>query len=281
RACGGNECDRSQRASRPARDSPLVSAPSRKHGWERAGENGDVEPDRPVLDVVEVEPDEIVEAQVDAAGDLPEAGHPREHEIPLAVPREQLLVVANGKRPWADERHLAPEDVEDLRHLVELEAAQKATDRRNARIVLDLEERARGLVVSLERALALGCVGVHRPELHHSERVLSEADAPVAIEHRAARAELDRTGDRKPERRAGDDDEARYDEVEAALQRPFRSRERRGAQLEQRRAFAGNVFRPLQEQLGRARRDLDLGTETMGLLDELEQLALGETAVRH
>src|SRR2546422_3451073 len=53
-----------------------------------------------------------------------------------------------------------------------------------------------------------------------------------------------------------------------------------GAQLEQRRTFAGNVFGTLQEQLGGARRDLDLGSVAMSLLDELEQLALGEPPVR-
>ena len=82
-------------------------------------------------------------------------------------------------------------------------------------------------------------------------------------------------------RQADDDDEARHHEVEAALQRPLRSRERRRAQFEQRRPFAGDVFGPLQEQLRRAGSDLDLGSEAVSLLDELEQVALGEASVRH
>jgi hypothetical protein len=40
----------------------------------RLDENRDVEPDRPVLEVVEVEPHQIVERQVGAAGHLPDAG---------------------------------------------------------------------------------------------------------------------------------------------------------------------------------------------------------------
>src|SRR5439155_6386716 len=196
-----------------------------EHRRQRPGQDRDVEPDRPVLYVVEVEPNEVVEAQVDPAGDLPETGHPRQHEIALAVPRQELLVVADRKGPRADQRHLTPEDVKDLRHLVERKAAQEPPKGRDARIVLDLEERARGLVVQLERSLALGRVGVHRPELHHPERLLSQPDTPVAIEHRPARAELYRTGDGEPERRAGYDDGARHEEVETALERPLRSRE--------------------------------------------------------
>src|SRR5262249_54218267 len=69
---------------------PLVGAPPGEDGGQRLGENRDVEPDRPVLEVVEVEPDEVVEAQVDAAGHLPEPGHPGQDEIPLPVPVLEL-----------------------------------------------------------------------------------------------------------------------------------------------------------------------------------------------
>src|SRR6266568_821363 len=264
-----------------AKSAPLIRTAPGKDCRRGPGENRDVEPDRPVLDVVEVEPDEVVEAEIDPARHLPKACHPRQHEIALPVPRKELLVVADGKRPRADQRHLAPQDIQHLRQLVERETTQESPDGRYTRIVLDLEERTGGLVVSLERALAGGRVGVHRPELHHPERLLSEPDAPVAIEHRAARAELDRNGHREPERQAGDDDQARHDEVEAPLQRPFRSCERGRAQLEQRRALAGNVFGTLQEQLGGARRDLYLGSEAVRILDELEELALGEATIRH
>src|SRR3954462_11623122 len=73
----------------------LVGAAPGENGRERPGQDRDVEPDRPVLDVVEVEPHEVVEAQVDPARDLPEARHPRQHEITLPVPWLQLLVVAD------------------------------------------------------------------------------------------------------------------------------------------------------------------------------------------
>src|SRR5439155_24290954 len=45
----------------------LIGASPRENRWERLGEDRDVEPDRPVLEVVEVEPNEVVERQLDAA----------------------------------------------------------------------------------------------------------------------------------------------------------------------------------------------------------------------
>jgi hypothetical protein len=51
---------------------------------------------------------------------------------------------------------------------------------------------------ALERRLTCRGVGVHRPELHHPEGLLTEPDPLVPVEDRAARAELDRRGDREP-----------------------------------------------------------------------------------
>ena len=100
------------------------------------------------------------------------------------MPLLKLVVVADRQRTRADERHLSPEHVQDLRQLVERVAAQHAPDGRHARVVLDLEQRARGFVDGLESGLALGRVCVHRPELHHPEATFAETDAPVAVEDR-------------------------------------------------------------------------------------------------
>src|SRR5689334_13548264 len=77
------------------------SAP-REHGRQRLGEDRDVEPDRPVLEVVEVETDEVVEAEVDAPRHLPEAGHAGQDEVALAMPVVELDVVAERERPRTD-----------------------------------------------------------------------------------------------------------------------------------------------------------------------------------
>src|SRR5215213_11654373 len=93
----------------------LVRAAAREDREGRLEENRDVEPDRPVLDVEEIEPHQVVEGEVRAAGDLPQARDPRQDEVALPVPVLETFVVADGERPRADEAHLPSEDVEQLR----------------------------------------------------------------------------------------------------------------------------------------------------------------------
>ena len=100
-------CRVPHRASGPAVVAPAQYAPRpREHGRDRLRDDRDVEPDRPVLEVREVESHEIVERETRPAGDLPEAGHAGEDEIACPVPVLEQLVVAERQRPRADEAHL-------------------------------------------------------------------------------------------------------------------------------------------------------------------------------
>src|SRR4030095_9796101 len=101
-------------------------------------------------------------------------------------------------------------------------------------IVTDLEERPADLVRALELALLLGGVGDHRAELQHPELALAETDAPVPVEDRTGRRELDREPDRKPEREPENGDENADGEVDPALAQPVGAGERGWPQLEQR-----------------------------------------------
>ena len=101
------------------------------------------------------------------------------------VPVLEQPVVPERERSRADEAHLALDDVDDLRDLVEREAAQEPADARDPRVVADLEERALRLVHVLELRLELGRVGDHRPELEHPELALAHADAAIDEEARA------------------------------------------------------------------------------------------------
>src|SRR5688572_749813 len=123
---------------------PSVRASACENGRDRLQEDGDVEPDRPVLEVVEVQANKVVEAEVRAARDLPEAGQARQDEVALAVPRLELLVVAKRQRPRADETHLPAQHVQKLRHLVQREAAQERSDRSHTGVRADLEQRTGG-----------------------------------------------------------------------------------------------------------------------------------------
>ena len=252
---------------------PLSAEDGRDPGTQ---DDRDVEPDRPVLEIREVQPDQIVEGQAGAAGDLPETRDTGQHQVPLPMPRCEQLVVAERQRAWADEAHLPAQDVEHLRQLVDREPAQHPPDARHAGVVTDLEERSARLVGVLELALALGRAGDHRPELEHAELALADSHAPVDVEHRAARVELDRACDEQPERQPGDPDGSRHHEVERSLDGPVRTRQHRRPQLEQGHALARHVLALLDEKLGRARSEPDLDATAVRRLHHLEHPALVE-----
>ena len=195
------------------------------------------------------------------------------------MPRLEAVVVAERQRPRPDERHLAAQHVDHVRDLVDREAAQDAPDHGDARIVADLEERPRRLVRVLERRLLAGCPLHHRAELEHPEALLAEPDAHVGVENRAARGELDEQRDQKPQREPDEQDRERDDDVEDPLHGPLGTGEDRRAKLEERQALARNVLAPLDQELGRARRDPHLHPSAVRGLGDLEQALVGQARV--
>ena len=106
----------------------MIGAPRREHGRDRLEQDRQVEPDRPALEVEEVEPHEVVEVELGAAGDLPQAGHAGQHEVALLVPVLELVEVALGQRRGPTSDISPAQHVEQLRQLVERVAAQEAPD---------------------------------------------------------------------------------------------------------------------------------------------------------
>src|SRR5688572_12556986 len=110
----------------------------------------DVERHRPVLDVVEVVLDALLERGVAApAVHLRPAGDAGLHLVAQHVLRDAVLELLDEERPLragTDDRHVALEDVPELRQLVQIEAAQPAPDRRRARVVVARPHRPRGVL---------------------------------------------------------------------------------------------------------------------------------------
>src|SRR6186713_3058153 len=123
----------------------------------------EIERDRPVLDVVEVVLDALLERGVAApAVDLRPAGDAGLDLVAQHVLRDAVLELldeegALGPRP--DDRHVALEHVPELRQLVEVEAAQPAAHRRRPRVVVAHPHRARRVLGVL----------VHRADLEYGE----------------------------------------------------------------------------------------------------------------
>src|ERR1039458_1026454 len=166
-----------------------------------AGEDFQVEPERPVVDVLEIELHPLVEADLVASADLPDTGQTRFHGEAAAVPRIVVLPLGWDGRPGADEAHVADENIPELRELVDAGAAQEMPERCDARVVLHLEDRAAHLIERLEfRAQHFG-IGDHRAELVHREEASVQAAAFLSEKDGAGRSEFDNDGDGQQDQR--------------------------------------------------------------------------------
>jgi len=69
---------------------------------------------------------------------LPQTGHPGEHEVALHVPRLKAFEVALREGTRSDERHLSAQHIRKLGQLIEREPAQAPADPSAPRIAADL-----------------------------------------------------------------------------------------------------------------------------------------------
>src|SRR5688572_16677184 len=88
--------------------SALVGAFAAEDHAYGAPEDDQVERERPVVYVVQIEPDGVVPRELGPARHLPQAGRARAYEQAAAHVPEEVTVVG-GQRPGAHERHLPPE----------------------------------------------------------------------------------------------------------------------------------------------------------------------------
>src|SRR5690348_17161060 len=112
-----------------------------QHNRNRAPENFDVEPERPVVDVLEIEADPILEIlHVVPSAYLPETGQARPHAQATAM-REvvEAFHFVNRQRPRTNEAHLAAKHVEELREFIDAELAQNFPEGRDPGILGHLE----------------------------------------------------------------------------------------------------------------------------------------------
>ena len=83
---------------------------------------------RPVGDVGVVELHSLVPGDVAAPEHLPEAREARPEFLAGELPRLEGLDLERPQRAWSHEAHLAAQDVDELRQLVEARLAQEATE---------------------------------------------------------------------------------------------------------------------------------------------------------
>src|SRR5579883_1663715 len=119
------------------------------------------------------------------------ARDPRLHAMPGVVVPDRVLVEQTARlggermRPWAHDGHLATQDIDELRQLVEAGLAQEGTDPRHARIVPARE--LLGIIVPR--------MMIHGAELEDLDELVIEPITLLLEEDRPAAAQLDESGD--------------------------------------------------------------------------------------
>src|SRR5262249_5079767 len=154
------------------------------------GDHGDVEPERPVEQVLVVHLDHSPERDAPGSRQLPWAGEARPRLLAQSRTLDQRVLLRR-QGPGPDQAHRAGEDLKQLWELVERSRSQPAPEAGEARIVLNLEEPLRRLA-QVAKAVALELsAGHHRPELEHAEGLAVPTDSPGAEKDRAGRVEFD------------------------------------------------------------------------------------------
>src|SRR5918998_4122634 len=142
----------------------------------RAQKDPEVDERRAVVDVPDVERDPLGPRQRRASVHLRPSREPRLHLEPAPLVRGVALDLVRKRRPRPDEAHVAAQDVEQLRQLVDRQTAKYAADARYAGVAL---------VHCPTRPARFGADD-HRPELEELELAAATTDAPLAIQDRPA-----------------------------------------------------------------------------------------------
>src|SRR5205809_5805847 len=125
------------------------------HGRNRLHQDLQVEPERPLIDVLHVQLHPLIKAEIAASVDLPETGDtwPDTEASPVPVLIE-TVIVAQGQGPRAYKAHVASQHVDELRQLVNAGLPEEPTKLSDSGIVPDLEYRPTGLIEDLQVLLS-------------------------------------------------------------------------------------------------------------------------------
>src|SRR5262249_20357700 len=125
---------------RKNRSTSVLIGGAREH---RADDDFQIEPERPIVDVIQIVLDALSHLVVGVglaaiAVDLRPAGDARPDVMTPRITRNALLVFAIVRqrvRSWADQRHIASEYIKELGNLVDVPASQPEADPSEPRII--------------------------------------------------------------------------------------------------------------------------------------------------
>ena len=116
-----------------------MSALAAQHRRHRLEQYNEISPGRPRIDIRVIEPHPLVEREVRSTRDLPQTRDSRLHR--KSAPSE-CIVSSNftrQRRPGPDDRHVAPQHVEEIGKFVDARTPQHLPERVQSRIVSDFK----------------------------------------------------------------------------------------------------------------------------------------------
>ena len=154
--------------------------------------NLQIQPQRPVFDIFRIQLHHFLKIRdVAPSADLPKPCQTWHRSQTALVMEVVLLVFINGRWACPNQCHIALQNVDALRELVDAGFPEEAADRHDAGIVVDLEHQAVHLVLGHQILFAFLGVYVHGAEFVELEAAAIHADALLAEEDRAGRLDVD------------------------------------------------------------------------------------------
>src|SRR5208282_3738975 len=210
-------------------------AGGRENGGNGAQQNFQIKPQRPVINVFEVEPHPLLKVRdLVASADLPEAGDAGLHAQAAAVGQVvETSYLVHRQRTRTHEAHFTAQDIEELRQFVEAVTAEPFANARDARVIGHLEDGAAHFVHRRQFVFELLGVGDHGAEFVKRERHTTEAGALLLEEDRTWRSTFDGGGNQQEQGRKQNQQHQRAEEVHEHLDQALPGGFRRGAKDQQ------------------------------------------------
>ena len=127
------------------------------------------------------------------------------HQQALTLAVRVVEELLGERRPRADQAHVSEQHVEELRELVDRQPTDRAADRRDPRVVADLEDGTRVHVQLDMLEPPVVRVAIHGAELQHAERLPAATDTLLDVEDRTAGRDAHQDRDREQQWRQYDE----------------------------------------------------------------------------
>ncbi len=194
-----------------------IGAASGQDGVEGAQKDGKVGAQAGAADIGDVEVDHPVKADLGPAGHLPQAGDAGQDGQPLQGPHGIGRNLGRQGRAGADQRHGALHHIQDLRQLVQRQAAQPAAHRGDAGVVAGLEAEAIPVGLRQQRGAAGLGIQIHRAELQDGTGGAITADPGLHKEHGAGAGQFHQRRHHRENRNKRGQQDQRQHQVERAF----------------------------------------------------------------